>query len=405
MISSLQQSLDAMKDKLSSSGEKLQEYITAVNQELSSSLHVIHEESRMLADRKVSGIKAAMQGTIDRVVALSREMILKVDQLRDYSIAYRSDGEILVEQFYLVEPLQEVMWDIEKIRTDRKVQIDFEIPKGMPPAYADIPKFKSILRNLLMRAATGNGDTVTVLVKANLIPYSWLREKAADFMPPYVEESLRHDCDIVLISVSDDGPALVEEQPGSLFEPELSGDKVNFGLAVAKNFVEIHGGQIWYERTAEERNRFSFYLPLISEDRRVFMNYMTKRIKQAKDQISCLSVIVVAFRNLDFLREEQGEEQFMRVLKDVERVVKGTIREPMDTLRKYRGGEIFAIFAETERAGTRAMRERLERAITEYSGVRGPKLSFKMTTATYPDDAATTEMMLEVLDREVELDL
>jgi signal transduction histidine kinase len=75
--------------------------------------------------------------------------------------------------------------------------------------------------------------------------------------------------DVVLVEVGDTGPGIPAALHDQIFEPFIqvptcSGDRpegTGLGLALAKEFVEMHGGKIWVESEVGKGSKFFFTLP------------------------------------------------------------------------------------------------------------------------------------------------
>ena len=76
----------------------------------------------------------------------------------------------------------------------------------------------------------------------------------------------------VIVEVEDSAPAITEEEKANLFAPYYRGEDadkrqrfpgVGLGLAISKQLVELHQGEIWVESEDEKGNTFSFSLPAL----------------------------------------------------------------------------------------------------------------------------------------------
>jgi signal transduction histidine kinase len=128
---------------------------------------------------------------------------------------------------------------------DKNVELRQEITPNLPQVQADAARIRQVLLRLLANAAkfTEQG-AITVR--------SW----PAD--------------DKVLVSVSDTGVGIPMEDRERIFEQFEQGslengrrlDGAGLGLALSKEFVEMHGGHIWLESEVSEGSTFTFALPL-----------------------------------------------------------------------------------------------------------------------------------------------
>jgi len=72
------------------------------------------------------------------------------------------------------------------------------------------------------------------------------------------------------MSVADTGPVIAEEQRGRIFQPfeQLDGSihrthgGSGLGLSISKAFVELHGGQMWFESTVGRGTTFYIRMPI-----------------------------------------------------------------------------------------------------------------------------------------------
>jgi len=80
------------------------------------------------------------------------------------------------------------------------------------------------------------------------------------------------DDGFIRICVADTGPGISAEELPHIFQRFFSGKTssrevrgAGLGLAIAKHFVELHGGRIWVESTSGEGSRFYFTIPVKQE--------------------------------------------------------------------------------------------------------------------------------------------
>ena len=80
--------------------------------------------------------------------------------------------------------------------------------------------------------------------------------------------------EFVEISVQDTGPGIAEEDIANVFDRYLQGKRAEvestgsgLGLTICKAFVELHGGRISVESEVSKGTRFSFTVPVISEEK------------------------------------------------------------------------------------------------------------------------------------------
>ena len=136
---------------------------------------------------------------------------------------------------------------IEEIKRQSSAhQFVVNVPRELPPVYADELRMERILYNLL----------------ENAVKYSPQGGEIRVFVKPGDEH--------LVIGVSDQGIGISRADQAKLFEPfqrleDSRPDRVNgagLGLSVCRKLVEAHGGRIWVESKPGKGSTFFFTLPL-----------------------------------------------------------------------------------------------------------------------------------------------
>jgi two-component system sensor histidine kinase KdpD len=120
--------------------------------------------------------------------------------------------------------------------------VELRLPPWLPLVDVDQQLIEQVLSNLLENADR-HGPPGTVIT---------------------VEANLGHD-NGVEISVTDSGQGVKPAERQTIFDTFVrfdTGGRAGLGLAIAKAFVEAHGGHIWVEEAPERGARFVFTLPL-----------------------------------------------------------------------------------------------------------------------------------------------
>ncbi len=122
--------------------------------------------------------------------------------------------------------------------------VHLEPATGLPLLAIDHVLIGQVLANLLENAARQSSPDRSICIGARVV---------GDPAIPFVE-----------ISVTDEGPGIASEERERVFEmfsQNSGGGRAGLGLAIAKAFVEAHGGTIWIDPATTHGARFLFTVP------------------------------------------------------------------------------------------------------------------------------------------------
>jgi two-component system sensor histidine kinase/response regulator len=156
-----------------------------------------------------------------------------------------ADGSFRFETFDLPTMVQRASSYYQRVADRKQIRLAVGPALGVPPVRGDRVAVAAILDNLL----------------SNAIKYS----------PPgtTIRPQVRADGDWIVCAVQDSGPGLSPEDQARLFQrgtrltprPTAGESSTGYGLAVAKELVEVLGGQIWCESVVGQGSCFAFRLP------------------------------------------------------------------------------------------------------------------------------------------------
>ena len=185
---------------------------------------------------------------ISEIQTSARYLSDLVDDILDLARVQALKMPIHREHTDLASLVQEVADLASRLLMDKEdVRLRTELPSDLPEAYVDRTRIRQVLINLLANAArfTEHGQ-ITI--------------------------SARLAGDEVVLSVADTGTGIPPDQLETIFDEfsQVSGYSderlqrlgKGLGLAIAKRFVQMHGGRIWAESQLGRGSTFSFSLPL-----------------------------------------------------------------------------------------------------------------------------------------------
>lgn len=340
---------------------------------------------------------------VQRVLTRARHMLALLDGVADIEKGDAETRDMQAEEFVLVDAVKDVEMELGNELASHKVAVNWDIPTGLPPVIADPRRFSSMVYQWLGYHLALSPQESELHFRTNLLPASWVKEKGRNYMPGAVLTKVQGDVDLLLLSITDRGTAPTPEQLSNFFAEEtLSTDQADprTKLLYVKKLVEAHKGQVWAEAGHDGvGTRIGVVLPQFSMDRLTFVGYVARNVKEAREAMVCLSLIGIGFAQKAQLRMALGESQYYRALKELEAVVHHTIREPIDTVRKFHSTDLLVIFARTDRAGAARIVERLQSACASAVWKNLPSApAITLKTVTYPDDAQKPEEMVGVLE-------
>ena len=156
-------------------------------------------------------------------------------------------GQLSIRQqsVALAEVIEEAQAVVSSLLAQREQQLHITVADDLPRVNGDAVRLTQVLVNLLANANKYAPEQSDIYVGAQ-VQGDWVR-----------------------VWVEDQGPGISDAQQTAIFqrfargagrEPEPGG--LGLGLWIVKSIVERHGGHIQVERTAQQRTRFGFTLPL-----------------------------------------------------------------------------------------------------------------------------------------------
>jgi len=144
---------------------------------------------------------------------------------------------------------------------EETVEIKLDLRENLPVVKFDIGQFAQVLINFAVNARDAMNGSGTLEFKTEAVPLS--DELLSKNLSPDVKE-------YVLITVSDTGCGIDEENLGKIFDPFFStkevGKGTGLGLSIVYSIVTGHGGWIDVKSTRGKGTSFMVYLPVLAED-------------------------------------------------------------------------------------------------------------------------------------------
>ncbi|MEA3345585.1 MAG: ATP-binding protein [Chloroflexota bacterium] len=232
-----------------------QQFVANVSHELRTPLALIAGFSEMMyfsPESYDAPLPPEYLGDVREIYRSSQHLLSLVDDILDLSQIAAGRMRLSRQEADLGEVIQEAVDIIRPLIEGKGLALEVKLKEPLPALYIDPTRVRQVLLNLLNNARrfTDQGQVT-------------LRARRRDGQ--------------VQVSVSDTGVGITQADQEKIFEEfrQLDGslarqhDGAGLGLAISREFVEMHGGRIWVESEGVpgRGSTFSFTLPLAQEGR------------------------------------------------------------------------------------------------------------------------------------------
>ena len=228
------------------------DFIAALSRELRAPLTTIKGYTELIMRGDIDNytpaqvyIQQIMHSSVDRMVSV-------LDNAIQIGVHTRNKVSPQFEEVEVRETLELAVEEIRSLAELHELTLVSEIIEPMPHIVADRHQLFRIILNLLENAChfTPPGGEVTIR--------AWVQDQP---IRPDAEPALR-------LNIADNGVGIPKTEQKRIFEPfyqipgVLYSGGMGMGLAVVKELVNLHKGQVWVESTEHEGSIFHVALPL-----------------------------------------------------------------------------------------------------------------------------------------------
>ena len=222
------------------------ELVAQVSHDLRTPLAVLHGYLETLEMKQAELQPAQREEYLGIALRQSERLTQMVEDLFDLAQLEARETKPSCEPMAIAELVQDVMQKFQLRAEQSQVLLACDPPREHYLVQADFALTERVLNNLISNAL----DHVPAGGRIGI-----------DIQPESPES--------ILITVSDTGPGIPEQDLPHLFEPFYRSGKTSggsghagLGLAIAKRMVELQGGEIGVENLATQGARFHFSLPV-----------------------------------------------------------------------------------------------------------------------------------------------
>ncbi|GAB4273894.1 MAG: hypothetical protein Kow0056_01480 [Coriobacteriia bacterium] len=225
------------------------EFVSTVSHELRTPLTSIKGYVDLVLDGEAGELSDLQKEFLGIVKENSDRLVELINDLLDISRIESGRIQLKIEPVDLADVVADCMGALAALTARGDIELRVDIPDDLPRLAADRSRLGQVVTNLL----------------SNAVKYSPGGGR--------VRVSARPELDSVVVSVSDEGIGISEEDQRKLFAKFFRVDSshtqeiggTGLGLAICKSIVELHGGRIWVESELGEGSTFSFSMPIAVE--------------------------------------------------------------------------------------------------------------------------------------------
>ena len=240
------------------------EFLANMSHELRTPLNAIIGFSDLLLMPGVGVSEPDRKDFLESISRNGRHLLGLINNVLDLSKIEAGRMTVHLTRLDLREAIQGAVIDTGSLRTAKRQQCTQEIGEVPLEVLADHTRVRQVLFNLLSNASkfTPEGGTIALSALRTPVPLPLPGDRAGE-RPRLVTR------DAVWVSVRDSGIGIRAEDMDKLFKAFSQVDSsasrqqqgTGLGLALCKQFVELHGGTIGVESIFGEGSTFWFILP------------------------------------------------------------------------------------------------------------------------------------------------
>jgi signal transduction histidine kinase/DNA-binding response OmpR family regulator len=262
--------LEIQSNQLEAANKTKSEFLANMSHELRTPLNSIIGFSEVLHDQTFGTVNDKQLKYINNVLISGKHLLQLINDILDLSKVEAGKVELIYEDFELLRAIDEVKTLIISIASKKNISIEINIEPQLTTLHADIGKIKQILFNLLSNAIKFSSEHSVVTVDVVRIE------------------------DMAQISVTDTGIGISKEDQKKLFKTFVQIDAAasrqyegtGLGLALVRQFAQLHGGKAWVESEPGKGSTFIFTIPIAGKKSKEDTDKNTKNENKTKDSVT-----------------------------------------------------------------------------------------------------------------------
>jgi signal transduction histidine kinase len=237
--------LERLYGQLESASRHKSEFLANMSHELRTPLNAVIGFSEVLNERMFGELNEKQAEYVRDIHSSGKHLLLLINEILDLSKIEAGRMELELSEFSLPAMLESAITLVRERALRHSIALNLEIDTALDMVRGDERKLKQVMLNLLSNAVKFTPDAGAIRVSA------------------------RSSVGAIEVSVADTGVGISPEDQGLVFEEfrQVGGDSARkaegtgLGLALARKFVELHGGTMCLESAVGRGSTFTFTLP------------------------------------------------------------------------------------------------------------------------------------------------
>jgi|GEM_PF-933120 len=226
------------------------EFLANMSHELRTPLNSIIGFSDVMFDGLTGELGPKQKNYMKHISDSGHHLLNLINDILDISKVEAGKMELHIDMLNMKTVIDDIVAMTQTLTSRKNISVNVDVQENMPTLRADRSKIKQIMYNLMGNAIkfTDDGGKITILTK--------VKGKK------------------ILVSIIDNGIGISTEDQKKLFKPFSQIDSsisrsyqgTGLGLALVKELIELHGGNIRVESEVGKGSNFTFELPIGDDD-------------------------------------------------------------------------------------------------------------------------------------------
>lgn len=249
------------------------DFVSNVSHELRTPLVSIQKSIQLILDQQTGKINTDQEHFLEICNRNVTRLMRLINDTLDLSKMEAGKLLMNVTSVDIEKLLKESIEGVRPWAQTKGIAVDLKVDGSLPSALWDNDKVIQMLTNLLSNAIKFTPEVGFVHVNAKKLSgaddFSKVEGEEVKLEYP-TENPITVEDDHVLISVTDTGPGMSNEEAGKIFDKfyqikHTSGQSLlgtGLGLPIARQIVELHHGKLWVHSKKKEGTTFLAALPV-----------------------------------------------------------------------------------------------------------------------------------------------